>query len=537
MSSPQAPRPAASGRRTLWWVAGAGLVAVALWFSLVRGVGSGGTADGGTAGGAMPAASATISGAPEADAAPSAPTRVCGAPSLAGPARAPAGAVVVSTSDRLDTLTQESPGGTTFWLEPGRHRLGDGEFSQVGPRAGNTYLGAPGAVLDGRRQNRYAFGGSAPDVTIEHLTIEGFGPRGGNPHEAVVNHDGATGWTISHVTVQGNAGAGVRIGDANVVETSCLADNGQYGFTAYDDDGVRDIVLRGSEITGNNTDDWEARQQGCGCTGGGKFWEVTNAEVTGNYVHGNLGVGLWADTNNAGFTISGNYVEGNSGPGLMYETSYNAAVTANTFVRNGLGSWRGAPGFPTAAVYVSESGSDPRVLTAHSQTFEIAHNLFVDNWGGVVGWENADRFAGSPADTSTGASTLVNPAATATTCSTPELIRTDPYIDDCRWKTQRLRVHDNIFRFSPGRVGPECIPKNLCGYSGLFSNFGSSPEWSPFHDTVVQDAITFDQDNVWSDNRYEGPWGFVVHDMGNDVGPQEWQAPPYEQDRGSTFDE
>ena len=33
----------------------------------------------------------------------------------------------------------------------------------------------------------------------------------------------------------------------------------------------------------------------------------------------------------------------------------------------------------------------------------------MDNWAGVVAWENADRFAGSPANTSTGNTTLVNP--------------------------------------------------------------------------------------------------------------------------------
>ena len=44
-----------------------------------------------------------------------------------------------------------------FWLEPGRHRLGGGEFEQVIPKAGNRYVGAPGAVLDGRNENQYAF--------------------------------------------------------------------------------------------------------------------------------------------------------------------------------------------------------------------------------------------------------------------------------------------------------------------------------------------------------------------------------------------
>ena len=50
---------------------------------------------------------------------------------------------------------------------------------------------------------------------------------------------------------------------------------------------------------------------GCGCSGAGKFWEVDNATVNSNYVHDNFDVGLWADTNNNGFTFKGNFIKNN----------------------------------------------------------------------------------------------------------------------------------------------------------------------------------------------------------------------------------
>ncbi len=50
------------------------------------------------------------------------------------------------------------------------HRLSQGEYAQIIPRDGDTFIGAPGAVLDGRRENQYAFGGHATDVTIQSLT-------------------------------------------------------------------------------------------------------------------------------------------------------------------------------------------------------------------------------------------------------------------------------------------------------------------------------------------------------------------------------
>jgi hypothetical protein len=87
----------------------------------------------------------------------------------------------------------------------------------------------------------------------------------------VVNHDSTERWTVHANLIQKNAGSGVMVGSGSRVTANCLRDNGQYGFNAYHADDVRDVV-DGNEITGNNTDDWEKREPGCGCTGGGKFW-------------------------------------------------------------------------------------------------------------------------------------------------------------------------------------------------------------------------------------------------------------------------
>ncbi|MPY86210.1 MAG: right-handed parallel beta-helix repeat-containing protein, partial [Actinophytocola sp.] len=140
-------------------------------------------------------------------------------------------------------MTEAEPPHTTFWLAPGVHRLGAQKYDQVVPKKGNTYIGAPGAVLDGQRSNRYAFTGDTGSVTIRHLTIQNFGVRGGNNNEGVVNHDSASGWRIERSTVRKNAGAGVMLGSRNQVRDSCLSGNGQYGFNAYHANGVTDLTL------------------------------------------------------------------------------------------------------------------------------------------------------------------------------------------------------------------------------------------------------------------------------------------------------
>ncbi|MGW6277604.1 right-handed parallel beta-helix repeat-containing protein [Kribbella sp. NPDC055071] len=481
-----------------------------------------------------PGGSAAPSAPPNAPTTP--PAKICGnAKALSGPAQAPAGAVVVSTTQNLNELTTSNPAGTTFWLSPGTHRLGNEQFAQVIPKEGNVYIGAPGAILDGARSNRYAFTGDATGVTVKNLTIQNFGAPRTNNDEGVVNHDSAARWTIQGNTIRQNAGAGLMVGDHNVVKGNCLQKNGQYGFNAYSPGKVTSISVEGNEITGNNADDWETLKKGCGCTGGGKFWEVTGALVRNNWVHDNLSAGLWADTNNTGFVIEGNYIAGNLAEGLIYETSYNAGIRGNSFVRNGLGKGPENEGFPTAALYISESGSDKRAPGVFNRTFEVSGNVFTDNWAGVILWENADRFAGSAANTSTGSGTLVNPSVvTAKTCNA-NTISKQPYLGDCRWKTQNVRVHDNVFSLDPEAIGATCATRSGCGSNGLFSNWGTFPTWSPYKEKTIQDAITFHQGNRFFDNTYAGPWNFIVHEQGTRVNWAAWQGAPYGQDPDSVI--
>ncbi|TCC05628.1 right-handed parallel beta-helix repeat-containing protein [Kribbella soli] len=487
---------------------------------------------------AVSGASATTEPGPSAAApAPaSPPARICDNQSvLAGPARPPAGAVVVLPSQNLITLTEDRPAGTTFWLVPGVHTLGTGQYDQVTPKAGNTYIGAPGAIIDGQHLNLYAFSGPAGGVIIRNLTIQNFGRHGSNNDEGVVNHETTASWTLLGNTIRNNAGNAVMVGTRNLLRHNCLANNGQSGFGTYNATAtVSNITLDSNEITGNNTDDWERLRPGCGCTAGGKFWEVTGAIVRNNWVHNNNGAGLWADTNNAGFLFEGNYIDGNDSEGLIYEISYNAVIRSNTFVGNGHVKGPTNGSFPTGAIYISESGSDPRVPAGSGTTLEITDNVFKDNWSGVVLWENSDRFSGSPAEGSQ-ADTLVNPElVTAKTC-TQANIKKRPYFDDCRWKTQNVQVHHNLFSLDPSQLPATCSSQTGCGYNGLFANYGTSPAWSPYKGTVTQEAVALQQNNKFSLNVYSGPWSFVVPAQGSRANWTTWQGAPYSQDTDSVI--
>ena len=441
----------------------------------------------------------------------------------------PEGAVVVEPVDgEAQRQTAAHAGGTTFWLAPGTHTLGDDQYGQIRPKDGDVYLGAPGAVLDGRGRNRYAFVGDASDVVIRNLTVQHFAA---GRDEGVVNHDSADGWVIEHNTVRDNEGAGLMAGTGQQVLGNCLRDNGQYGMNAYKDGALGSLVVVGNEITGNNTDDWESQVPGCGCTGGVKFWSVDGADVRDNWVHANHGAGLWMDTNDNDFLVEHNLFEDNDAEALLYETSYNALIRDNTFRRNTIALGKAfanrGDGFPVGTVYVSESGGEPRV-PARFDTIEIVGNTFEQNWSGVTLWENADRFCNSPANTSTGSCTRLVPDRSR--CVAPG-IDTEPLRSDCRWKTQHVTIHGNRFTVDPAVIGCE----KGCARMAVLSNWGTFPDWSPYQASTVQQAITFDQDNVWHHNTYLGPWTFTPFDMSRVLDATAWQAPPYHQDECSAF--
>jgi hypothetical protein len=461
---------------------------------------------------------------------------------------------------------------TTYYFAAGTHYLGSGVFSQIQPASGDTFIGAPGAVISGDNaassgytENDFAFVGTSPSVTgvtIEYLTIEDFAAPGS---QGAVNTNSNDSWTIEHDTIQDVVpGAAMMIGSSNVIEDNCLTQNGEYAFNGYQSPsdpessavtgGPQDITMEYNEISYNDTCNWEdsanfpitppsgcsgqGEFNGCGCSGGGKFWQAENVTVADNYVHNNYGTGLWADTDNDGFDIQGNYIDGNFSEGLIYEISYNALIQGNTFADNAWGSGPALGGFPDSAVYISESGGDSRVTNSFGyRTLAVAGNVFTNNWGGVVLWENSDRFCGDGSDD---ACTLVDPpVATLTSCpaalSNPaenQPADTPDYFDLCRWKTQNVTVSGNVFNFNPADIGSDCTVANYCGFNGLFSEVGVTV---PYTGWIVPLNISDHQDNVFTGNTYNGPWNFDGFNQGDVISWSQWTSGFEDQNGSSDF--
>ena len=268
---------------------------------------------------------------------------------------------------------------------------------------GDTFLGAPGAIINGGNSYQYAFTGQYNDtaeqkVTIKYLTIEDFAPDQG---AGAVNGNGNNGWTEEYDLMQHNSpGAAMMLGGHNTVTDNCLTENGEYGFNGYSyvdqtyegtfTGGATNITFKNNDVSYNNT-----KKTSSGVEGGGKFWQDGNVTVIGNYFHNNINSpGVWMDTDNAGFLVQDNYISNNGAEGLMYEISYNADIIDNTFTGNGIASGPENPGFPTGAIYISESGGNRAVASNYPGELNIQNNVFNDNMSGVVLYQNSNRYVG-----------------------------------------------------------------------------------------------------------------------------------------------
>ncbi len=475
---------------------------------------------------------------------------------LNGPSVPPAGAVTVPAGDDSNVIAQTwlTAPNTTYWFAPGVHTLGSTQYAQIQPHSGDTFVGAPGAVIDGQGLNQSAFDGTATGVTIEYLTIQNFVPLNG---QDVVNHDNGPNWTVQYNTIHDNGnvqgsmdGAAMGMGSGDVYEYNCLTNNGEYGLNAFG----TGTTFAYNEVSWNGIAEFPdvPASNACGCSGGIKYWDSTNAVVEDNYIHDNYNVGLWFDTNNAGALVSGNYIARNWAEALLYEISYNARIVNNTFLDNtwGLGSYK-VWGFPMAAVYINGSSGNASVDGGKYSTLEVSQNTFTDNWGGVVVYQNPNRVCGTAGNTSTGYCTLVNPSVYKTsTCpayvgsSTPS--SSPDYYDGCEWPATNISVAGNVFNFNPANIvngtdtlpditnsdcysGPTYLDTNDlppignaydCGFNGLFSLNGST---APYNGWAIPDAMmgiksASDYNDVDSNhftgNTYTGPWAFQAYVQG-----------------------
>jgi hypothetical protein len=269
--------------------------------------------------------------------------------------------VTLYPGQAVAAIVAASPAGTTFVFQPGTY-----SNVSIVPLPLQTFVGLPGAILNGAGQAVAAFSGSATYVTIDNLTITNYA---NGAQQGAINGDSSYGWNVFHNTISYTGGTGLRIGNYMNARNNWIHHNQQLGIGG----GGVDINVSYNDISYNNYADrydpaWEA--------GGTKFALTVGLAVIDNDVHNNVGPGLWTDIGNTGTLYYGNYVHDNdyagaaSSAGIFHEISGSAIIWQNTVVHNGA-SW-------------TSWGWNGGIQIAASNNVQIFDNVVLDNPNGIT---------------------------------------------------------------------------------------------------------------------------------------------------------
>jgi len=270
--------------------------------------------------------------------------------------------VRLAPGTNLQQAVDARPVGTAFCLAPGTYAN-----QMVHPKDGNTFVGEPGAILDGGGTTQFAFQGTTKNVTIRGLVVRNYTspdqmgaihPQAGGDHRLLGYN-----WVIEGNEITANSGLGVRICLECKLLRNNIHHNGQMGMG-----GVGDrALIEGNEVAYNNTRNvdagWEA--------GASKFVLSQGLVIRDNYVHHNNGPGLWCDIACRDALLEGNRIEHNRDAGIFYEISYGAIIRNNTLVGNGFGP----SGWYSAAA----------IINSASPNVEVYGNVLSGNRFNIIG--------------------------------------------------------------------------------------------------------------------------------------------------------
>jgi parallel beta-helix repeat protein len=272
----------------------------------------------------------------------------------------PSRAVSIEPGRSIQSVVDRYPVSTTFCIRDGVHYL----TASITPKSGDVFVGEYGAILDGikwttRDDTQGAFRAHNQDidnVIIRNLVIRRMPQRGVHAYPS-----GAERWTIDHNEIAENL-VGVVVPGGSLVDSNFIHHNvGDPKSTVYVEQGggyqlyrANNVRFEGNEISFNSVNQ--------------KIVESNNVVFRGNFVHDNLGNGIWYDGDNVGSLIEDNQVDDNTGEGIFYEVSGRGVIRGNVVRRSGV-----------SGIFVSTS-----------RDTEVDHNTLENNFRGVNLFLNCD---------------------------------------------------------------------------------------------------------------------------------------------------
>lgn len=281
----------------------------------------------------------------------------------------------VNPGDDIQAAVNLHPPGTTFVIRGGVHRR-----QTIKPKDGMTFVGEPGAVLDGEGATPRAFiGQNTSRVTVRGLRITGYAP--GNTSAALDGID-SRGWLVEDNEIDHNANGsqrvyGLRLGHDMTVRNNRIHHNGWVGIDGYKATGA---LVEGNELYANppaRFNDTVGEAANMKCYGCGAI------TVRNNNVHDGPFRGIWFDRSQPDITIEGNRVVNHGEAGIWYEVSYRGTIRKNYVENAGFESYYSNGWLRGGGIQVTNS---PDV--------SVLDNTVVDSLNGIIGLQASSYYNG-----------------------------------------------------------------------------------------------------------------------------------------------
>jgi hypothetical protein len=205
-----------------------------------------------------------------------------------------------------------------------------------------------------------AFRGTGSNVTVRGIIIEKYA----TPFTSGALQADGSNWVVEDNEVRFNHGIGIETNAGTAARRNHVYRNLQLGMGGTGDGGV----IEDNEIAYNNN----PQVINYGWSAGGTKWHNTqNLVLRNNFVHHNMGPGLWTDIDNIYTLMEYNRVEDNSRFGIYREISYDATIRYNSASRNGF------------ALPVADVVRGGGIAIRSSSNVEIYGNTVTDNKAGI----------------------------------------------------------------------------------------------------------------------------------------------------------
>lgn len=287
----------------------------------------------------------------------------------------PAGSIVIpagSTTASRQTLINANPG-ATFWIRAGLHSANGSNT----PSTGQTFVGEFGAIIDGTgwvttdgtQAVFRAHLQNIDNVTIRNLVIRNCPQRGIHTW-----HDFSDNWLVENCEIT-TCYCALSLPNSSTARGCYLHHNNgdsQGGFIpngGYIVSLAHDVLFENNDISFNG--DIQKVVDQC-----------VNTTFRYNFIHDNLGAGIWHDGDNTGVLIESNLIQDNGQHGIIHEISGSATMRNNRILRNAITGI-----FLSTSKNVTVTGN---YLEDNLQSLNLLANMAAVG-GGVIGWDLANN--------------------------------------------------------------------------------------------------------------------------------------------------